>query len=162
MENDELEQLFKKLKPESKRPPDPDEPPNDKAPRRAFAYLKKALPFVLAIAFLLLAFHKNSPAATLTHAPQPDLLALVPMIAIPPKQAIPVSILRVVAIDPKILSKAQLQSLVLEHDLDGLADKIRTKKTLPPGRPIFWKDLELEPKKTQTVSPMVIFAKESS
>ena len=160
MENEELKALFTKLEPYKSQDAELTAP--EVVPSSRWKRVKIYLPYALGIIFLLALFKKNPEAGQNPVPRRAPLIVLVPMIPIPKGSHIPNGILKVAAIDEKSLTKAQSLQVVLEHDLDKLEQKLKAKKTLPPGRPIFWRDLELDIPSATLSKPKIIFSKETS
>lgn len=128
-------------------------PQNDEAPetREAItpdgwqARAKKAAPLVGLVVFLalLMAFRRDaqSPPAQENNR---GIDALVLMIATPKGQPILAETLKEVPIDRKSLSKNQLLQLMRVDDFIKVQERVRTKKDLPPNKPLFWSDLEFK------------------
>jgi len=159
MENEELKALFTKLEPYKSQEVEPSAP--SAAPFWRWNQVKIYLPYALGIIFLLALFKKNPEAPPNPASRRAPLIVLVPMVPIPKGNHIPNAILKVAAVDEKSLTKAQSIQVVLEHDLDKLEQKLKAKKTLPPGRPIFWRDLELDTPNATMNKPKIIFSKEA-
>lgn len=106
---------------------------------------KKAAPLLALFVFLalLMAFRTESRAPLPLEAKQ-SIDALVLMIATPKGHSILAETLKEVPIDRKSLTKNQLLQLLRVDDFIKVQERVRTKKDLPPNKPLFWSDLEFK------------------
>jgi len=67
-------------------------------------------------------------------------------------------------VDRKALSKTQLLQVVREEDLAKLRGRLHAKKNIPPGKVLFWSDLDFSSGLASAAapSPQIVFPKEVS
>jgi len=145
MDEVELKKFFRKLEdsPERSQTDNPADS-NSMTLVKNLSSKNKALIF-LSIFIVLIIFisrsNSNEKIAP-TQVSVEKLLVLSPLLPIPKGKVLNPTHLKVVSVNPKSLSKSQLQNIILESDLATFKDQLRSKKLLAPQRPILWSDVE--------------------
>ncbi|MEZ4813733.1 MAG: hypothetical protein R3A80_00805 [Bdellovibrionota bacterium] len=95
---------------------------------------------LLAVLFVLKVTQREQPMAPYR------LEAMAAVLPIPKGQIIEGMLLRPIKITPSSVSKNQKMQLLRPVDAEDIMGKIRAKKDIPPHKPIFWSEVELNPK----------------
>ena len=121
---------------------------------------KKLSPFLALFAILALSMASTFDAQKTPKSEKSRSLdALVLMIPTPKGEAILSETLKEVPIDAKSLSKQQILQLLRVEDFVKIQGRVRSKKDLPPNKPLFWSDLEFRHFSKKS-SPLILYSKE--
>lgn len=109
---------------------------------------------LLVVLFILKISQRDVPTAPYR------LEAMAAVLPIPKGQIIEGMLLRPIQITPSSVSKSQKMQLLRPVDAEDIMGKIRAKKDIPPHKPIFWSEVELNPKNkipTKKIIPAVTY-----
>jgi hypothetical protein len=100
---------------------------------------------LLVLLFVLFALrNQDSQAATQPTFSERQMQVAVPLIAVAKGEALQPTLMRIISVSPKGLSRSQTLQIVLAEDLNEIKGQLIAKKTLAPNRIVFWKDLSLK------------------
>lgn len=142
-------------------PPETERPPPSPTPSFLSAQWRKAIPFLAFFACVALLFYfKEAPSPRSQGDTYRYVDVLVVMLATPKGTALLPATLKQIPVDRKSLSKSQMLQLVRLDDLIKVQSHLRTKKDLPPNKPLFWSDLELRKPETNTPKQQIFYSQE--
>jgi hypothetical protein len=139
-------------------PPKPAERPQPTRRDKAREFLRSSLPWLalMAVVLALSVFARKPAAPTLPPAPAVvDVVA--PLVPIGRGRPILADQLRLLPLARRDLSKAQLLKIVRDEDLAKFQGRIVAKRLLPPGRPLFWSDLEWKSETSAQAVPQILY-----
>jgi len=140
-------------------PVGPKNPAPEKPTRTTKDLLRGSLPWLgLVVAVLLLSIFARKDQATVeTSGTVATIDVVSPLVPIGRGHPVLAEQLRLVPLAKKDLTKPQLLQIVRDEDLTKLKGRVVARKNLPPGRPLFWTDLEWKSESPLSITPQVIY-----
>lgn len=136
-------------------------PANEELPwtQRLLPFLKSSMPWLgLLVAVLVLSVLVRRADSGPAAAPENATIDIVaPLVPIGRGQSVLAEQLRLVPLARKDLTKPQLLQIVRDEDLTKLKGRVVARKNLPPGRPLFWADLEWKTDRGSAPLPQILY-----
>lgn len=105
---------------------------------------RRAIPWVaVGVVLLGVRLWMTKPAAPSATPVEETIEVTIPLIGLPKHELIEPEMFRVVPVHRKDLTPSQRLRAVRPEDLAPLRGRLRTRRSLPPQKPVFWSDLEI-------------------